>query len=62
MTDKLLKKYIQLFIKNLDYVGDEGRAMSLETLERMVEILPAELLTNYVHIFQISTLSSNPQN
>ena len=50
MTDKLLKKYIQLFIKNLDYVGDEDRAMSLETLERMVEILPAELLTNYVHI------------
>lgn len=48
MTDKLLKKYIQLFIKNLEYVGDQGRAMSLETLERMVEILPAELLANYV--------------
>jgi len=48
MTDKLIKKYIQMFIKNLDYSVDAGRAAVIETLGKIAELLPLELLHNYV--------------
>lgn len=51
MSEKLLKKYIQLFVKNLDYSIEQGRAVVIEILGRMVEVLPVEHLQAYVQNF-----------
>ena len=37
-----------MFIKNLDYSVDAGRAAVIETLGKIAELLPLELLHNYV--------------
>lgn len=47
MSEKLIKKYIQLFIKNLDYPNEQGRGVVIDILARVVEALPIELLHNY---------------
>lgn len=50
MSEKLIKKYIQIFIKNLDYTTEQGRGVAIDVLARIVEALPVELLHNYVSI------------
>merc|ERR1711975_85238 len=42
MSDKIIKKYALLLTKNLDYNDDNGRALVIETLQRMCEVLPED--------------------
>jgi hypothetical protein len=48
MTDKIIKKFINLLIKNLEYDNESGRTAVIETLTKIVEVLPIEVLDNYV--------------
>jgi len=50
MSPELIKKYMQILIKNLEFSSDTGRQAVIEVLTKIVEVLPMEILQTYVSI------------
>ena len=57
MTEKLLKKYMQTFIKNLEYEEDGGRSAAIDVLVKLAEILPLDLLAPYYDLVVFACLA-----
>ena len=48
ISEKLLEKYIMLLLKNLEYTGDAGRRITIDTLKKFIDKVSIELIERYV--------------